>query len=115
MGKQVEARLRQGLQPHGISARILRTKVAPAGSAPGLKCAGECLAAWLAGRGVAEEVRAGGLARSWAAVLTAADLEYMLLLRHQVPVRVFLEVGCHQRVSAFHDSLVSSHLTGVLK
>lgn len=60
VGTQVEARLRQGLQPHGISARILRTKVVPAGSAPGLKCAGECLAAPLAGRGVAEEVRAGG-------------------------------------------------------
>jgi hypothetical protein len=37
---QVEARLRHGLQPHGISARVLKAEVVPAGSTPGLQCAG---------------------------------------------------------------------------
>lgn len=44
VGQQVEARLRRGLKPHGISARILKTEVVPAGKAPGLKCEGERVA-----------------------------------------------------------------------
>lgn len=46
VGEQVEARLRRGLKPHGISARILKAEVVPAGSAPGLKCAGERVCGW---------------------------------------------------------------------